>query len=97
MFPNKINDPFWSMSAANLFSGITYEIIKHCEKENLTFENIMHFNANGKIAMENISEYVKNLNKVNPLSFGGFAKNTFSGICAMFQSVITEYAIEENL
>lgn len=100
--PNDTVGLQWVIGSSNLFAGILYEIIKNCKKEELTFSNIIHFKINNINNIENISEYVKTMKKnfysyLSLYPLADLPKNTFGGFRAHFQTLLTNYAIQENL
>jgi|LGVF01.2.fsa_nt_gb DNA-binding transcriptional MerR regulator len=98
----KESDPFWIISAGNLFAGVVYEIIENCPREEVTFTNITYSKVNDKNIIENIDEYIKTL-KMNSYSyltlfpFSDMAPNTFKGLKMVFHNALTDLTIQEIL
>ncbi len=94
-------DPFWINSAGDLFSGITFEILKHNKIEDITFINILNFKVDGKENIDNITEYVSLLDKdsysyISLSSIGSAPVETKKSIISVFKQNMRQYALLET-
>ncbi|MDD3187545.1 MAG: MerR family transcriptional regulator [Bacilli bacterium] len=56
-------DPFWSNSAGDLFTGITFEVFKNNDEKEVNFLNIFNFRIKGNDFINSIKEYTDKLDK----------------------------------
>ncbi len=90
-------DEYWSNSAGDLFTGITYEIFKHSNLEDVNFFNIFDFRIEGKEYIDNMTVYVNSLDK-NSYSYISLSivsstpNDTKNGIISVFKSQLKLYA-----
>ncbi len=94
-------DPFWSNSAGDLFSGITFEVFKNNSKEDVNLLNIFHFRINGKENIDNIKEYTDSLPKdsysyicLSPVSLA--PNETKASIIAVYKQKLKTYVMFES-
>lgn len=89
---------FWTNSAGDLFTGISYEIFKNNKPEDITFFNIFHFKVNGKEYIENITEYTNGLEKdsYSYICLSGISsthEDTRNSIIAVYKQQMKLYAM----
>lgn len=95
---NDEGDPFWSNSAGDLFTGITMEVLKNSNIEEINFLNIFYFKINGKELIDDFKEYVDTLDKdsYSYLSLSSVSSAPFetkASIISVFKQKMKMYAM----
>lgn len=93
-------DPFWTNSAGDLFTGITFEVIKNSKEKDVTFLSIFQFKIKDKVYIDDITEYTDTLNKdsYSFISLSGVSaspKDTKTSIISVFKQRMKPYAISD--
>ena len=91
-------DPFWSNSAGDLFTGITLEVFKNNESNEVTFLNIFHFAINNKEFIDNLAEYINSLDRdsysyLSLSSISTAPPETKGSIVSVFKQKMKQYAM----
>ncbi len=92
-------DPFWALSAGDLFTGITFELFKN--NEEITFLNIYKFVVSGKEYIDDLPDYTASLAKDSYayISFGSVVAapyDTRAAVISVYKQILKRYAMFET-
>ncbi len=93
------SDPFWTLSAGDLFTGIAFELMQN--KEDVTFLNIFKFVIKDKEYIDELPEYAGKLKKdsYGYICFGSIVSapyDTRAAVISVYKQILKPYAMFET-